>query len=172
LAGWSQQRRQRVPRPFRSKQCSCSKVTQFRQQDCTVVHGTAGSQTHLRDLELSFNATYRCWTSPFLQLDVGPANGLDQLSELLHLEYFSVTGLLHEVGAAEIGWVREHWPRLKKIQLPIFGRRDKCELAQYLSCCDTFAPDYTPWFPKLTVIKISGYHYACFCGSKEDECCC
>jgi hypothetical protein len=63
-----------------------------------------GYQSDLRHLELSFNAAFRCGTSPFLQLAVGPANGLDQLSKLSRLEFsrllvsFMRSGLLRLSG--------------------------------------------------------------------------
>jgi len=87
-----------------------------------------GYQTDLRQLELSFNAAYRCGSSPFLQLAVGPANGLDQLSELHRLEDFSVTGLVHEVESTEIEWMVHNWPRLMKLQLPILDTKDNTTL--------------------------------------------
>ncbi|KAF9383891.1 hypothetical protein CPB97_006137 [Podila verticillata] len=135
-----------------------------------------GNQNDLHDLELSFNAAYRCGTSPFLQLVVGPVNGLDQLSKLSRLEYFSVTGLLHEVGSTEIAWMARHWPQLKKIQLPIFDPQRKTELATDWDYKE-LTPDYRGWFPSsLEVVKICGRHYTCpdcdefpdFCSCSED----
>ncbi|KAG0361070.1 hypothetical protein BG005_009295, partial [Podila minutissima] len=84
-----------------------------------------GYQTRLYDLVLSFNAAYCCGASPFLQLAIGLLNGLDQFEELKRLEYFSCTGILHEVGSSEIAWMKVHWPRLRKIHLPVFDAEDK-----------------------------------------------
>lgn len=128
-----------------------------------------GSQIDLQDLELSFNCTYRCWTSPFLHLAVGTPNGLDQLAGLHRLEYFSITGLLHAVGPVEIAWMKEHWPRLNRIQLPIL-KKDENDLVYHLRDCEAHIPDYRPWFKHLNVVQISALHYACGCGNMEDEC--
>ncbi|KAG0351762.1 hypothetical protein BG005_008758 [Podila minutissima] len=127
-----------------------------------------GSQIDLQDLELSFNCTYRCWTSPFLQMAVGPSNGIDQLAGLHRLEYFSITGLLHEVGPVEIGWMKDHWPRLKKIHLPILV--ESKHLVYHPRYFDAYILDYRPWFRNLEVIQISASQYACACGNMEDEC--
>ncbi|KAG0030370.1 hypothetical protein BGZ81_002752 [Podila clonocystis] len=128
-----------------------------------------GSQADLQDLELSFNCAYRCWTSPFLQLAVGPSNGLDQLAGLHRLEHFSITGLLHDLGPVEIEWMKKHWPRLKRIHLPILTK-DKKDLVYHIRDCKAHVPDYRPWFRHLEVIQISALHYACGCGSMDDEC--
>ncbi|KAI9240362.1 MAG: hypothetical protein BYD32DRAFT_434048 [Podila humilis] len=132
-----------------------------------------GYQTDLRHLELSFNAAYRCGTSPFLQLAVGPVNGLDQLSKLSHLEYFSVTGLFHEVGSTEIEWMARHWPRLEKIQLPLFDAMDKTELTtSHYFGYEKLVPYYGRWFPSsLSVVKIGAKHYHCLrCRDFPDKC--
>lgn len=132
-----------------------------------------GNQNDLYDLELSFHPVYRCGTSPFLQLAIGSVNGLGQLSGLSRLEFFSVTGLLHEVGSAEIAWMARHWPRLKKIQLPIFDPQRKTELVTDQDY-EELTPDYKGWFlSSLEVVKISGKHYTCpDCDEFPDFCSC
>ncbi|KAG0338560.1 hypothetical protein BG000_003763 [Podila horticola] len=118
-----------------------------------------GQQTEIRSLELSFNAVYRCGSSPFLQLTIGPPNGLHQLSGLHRLEYFSVTGLIHDIGSKEIEWMSRHWPRLKKIQFPILDTKDKTTLT--ISCYDRLIPNFEPWYPFIEVVKICGSHHLC-----------
>ncbi|KAF9271408.1 hypothetical protein BGZ74_006060 [Mortierella antarctica] len=119
-----------------------------------------GYQTRLYDLVLPFNAAYRCGASPFLQLAIGLLNGLDQFEELKRLEYFSCTGILHEVGSSEIAWMKVHWPRLRKIHLPVFDAEDKTEL-EWNSFGSMVLPDYQSYFLSWEVVKILGWHYAC-----------
>ena len=73
------------------------------------------------DLELRLNDFTMIDDSPFLQMKVGPENGLDQLGRLRRLESLVSSELLHDVGAAEIAWMSEHWPRLRTIELPVIG---------------------------------------------------
>ncbi|KAG0040969.1 hypothetical protein BGZ82_003579 [Podila clonocystis] len=78
-----------------------------------------GQLRHLSDLYLLFGISDTYGTSPFLEVSLDGANGLQQLAELAQLERVVVCGLLHNVGATEIAWMTEHWPRLKSIQLPV-----------------------------------------------------
>lgn len=127
-----------------------------------------GSLTELEHLRVSLNCAYCCAPSPFSQLAVGPSNGLGQLSRLQRLEYFSVSGILHQAGSAEIVWMANHWPRLKKINLPIFSAMDNTQLAfvgEYLS----LTSDYTPFFRRLEVVKVERDLEKCTgCGMLED----
>jgi hypothetical protein len=138
-----------------------------------------GSLTELEQPHLSFDCAYRCSTSPFLALSVGPLNGLDQLRELCRLEYFAATGILHEVGASEVEWMARHWPRLKKIQIPIFSAKKKTELPDFLGQNEGVCPDYGLRFtPSLEVVKICKNYYKCrrchksvmTCQSAGDQC--
>ena len=134
-----------------------------------------GYQTDLRQLELSFNAAYRCGSSPFLKLAVRPANGLDQLSELHRLEDFSVTAMVHEVGSTEIDWMAHHWPRLMKLQLPILDTKDNTTLVSYCHTqnAEWTMPDYRRWFPSLHMVKVVVNLYSCYrCDRIPDTCSC
>ncbi|KAG0332893.1 reductase [Podila humilis] len=129
-----------------------------------------GRQSAMKILKLSFNAAYRCGSSPFLQLTIGPDNGLDQLAGLRYLESFSVTGIVHQVGEIEIAWMAQHWPHLRKIELPIFDQNNPFELAPVSRYLD-HVPNYRPWFPRLEIVKVSFDYYACkICGLAPDAC--
>ncbi|KAG0095041.1 hypothetical protein BGZ93_006418 [Podila epicladia] len=92
-----------------------------------VAHGfmaQLGTLHLLQELVLRVNNPWRCSVSPFLDLSVGTDNGLGQLSGLSRMEKFTVSGLVHNVGAEEIKWMATHWPRLSAIEIPIHGPID------------------------------------------------
>lgn len=108
-----------------------------------------GQQTRLWRLTLMFSAGRYYCTSPFLEMSVGCVHGLEQLARLSRLRELTVTGLLHNVGPAEIAWMAQHWPRLRSIELPVINQ-DTLETVRAPEH-ESFLPDYTPWFPKLLV---------------------
>lgn len=64
-----------------------------------------------------------------------------------------------------------HWPRLQKINLLIFSAMDSTQLAtvgEYFS----LTPDYTPFFRRLEVVKVSLDLYKCTgCVMLEEDVC-
>ncbi|KAF9323738.1 hypothetical protein BGZ91_003392 [Linnemannia elongata] len=48
-------------------------------------------------------------------LELSLASGLDELSGLEELEELVVANMAHRMGLAEVKWMVEHWPRLRKI---------------------------------------------------------
>lgn len=108
-----------------------------------------GYQTSMRELTLHFNGFGHYGTSPFLKLTLGCAHGLGQLAKLSRLEKFVVCGLLHDVGPAEITWMKQHWPRLKTIKLPVIkpGTRVPAKAIGH----EAFLPDYRSWYPDIDV---------------------
>lgn len=116
------------------------------------IMGQIGRQTYLQELHLLFNDYYYYNRSVFLELalECPNGNGLEQLGSLSRLEKFSVTGLLHSVGATEIAWMKEYWPRLKSISLPVFVPGTSIP-AKHLEC-KQYMPDYSPWYSNLNVI--------------------
>ncbi|KAF9393319.1 hypothetical protein CPC16_002329 [Podila verticillata] len=109
-----------------------------------------GLQTGLRTLDLSFNRARDCGPSPFLKLDLeAETNGLWQLSKLKRLESFTISGLLHQVGNAEVAWMKAHWPRLSWIELPVLDDFLYGGLAHPDDCHECI-PDYS-CFPDIRV---------------------
>ncbi|KAF9380193.1 hypothetical protein CPB97_008516 [Podila verticillata] len=109
-----------------------------------------GLQTGLRTLDLSFNRALDCRPSPFLRLDLeAETNGLRQLNKLKRLESFTISGLLHQVGNAEVAWMKAHWPRLSWIELPVLEGFPHGELAHPDDCHECI-PDYS-CFPDIRV---------------------
>ncbi|KFH65299.1 hypothetical protein MVEG_08779 [Podila verticillata NRRL 6337] len=105
-----------------------------------------GFQTRLRTLDLSFNRALDCGPSPFLKLDLeAETNGLWQLSKLKRLESFAISGLLHQVGNAEVAWMKAHWPRLSWIELPVL---DPYGDLAHPDDCHECIPDYS-CFPDI-----------------------
>lgn len=48
-------------------------------------------------------------------LELSLASGLDELGGLEELEEFVVVNMAHRIGLAEVKWMVEHWPKLKRI---------------------------------------------------------
>ncbi|KAG0029463.1 hypothetical protein BGZ82_007951 [Podila clonocystis] len=109
-----------------------------------------GRQTDLRELQLQFNNRNNCGPSPFLDLAVGPKNGLGQLTKLARLESLVITGLTHSMGSVEMEWVAKHWPRLQTIELPLFDPDNPIRQANRGNY-ERAMLDWTPWFPRLDV---------------------
>ncbi|KAG0019755.1 hypothetical protein BGZ82_011800 [Podila clonocystis] len=119
------------------------------QRIAPVLMQQIGKQEDLRDLHLLLNDYHFYNRSVFLELALGPANGLGQLAGLSRLEKFAITGLLHRVGATEIAWMKQHWPRLRMIMLPVLEPGQSVHARS--SRCKALLPDYTPWYPQLEV---------------------
>lgn len=119
-----------------------------------------GLQTELQTLDLSFNRALDCRSSPFLRLDLeAETNGLWKLSKLRQLKSFTISGLLHQVGNAEVAWMRVHWPRLSWIELPVLEDFPRGELA-HPDECDEGIPDYS-CFPDIRV-QLPYAMYVCY----------
>ncbi|KAG0025009.1 hypothetical protein BGZ82_010272, partial [Podila clonocystis] len=104
------------------------------------------SQHELKELDLSFN--HRLWPqfSPFFDLSLDPTKGLLRLCHLRRLEKFVVHGLAHPCGRLEIEWMREHWPRLFSIEVPLIH----CWIGEdaIASCSNVYSggiPLYQEW---------------------------
>lgn len=138
---------------FRSLACAERIASQFMAQ--------VGEQTQLRELALLFCRSRKCGTSPFLRLDLHPTQGLGQLSRLRQLESFRVSGLMHEVGKDEIRWMKQCWPRLRSIELPVFDCRGGATMLAFPVGCEAYLPEeYTKWFPNLQ-LRIPWDTYVC-----------
>ncbi|KAG0085635.1 hypothetical protein BGZ92_008849, partial [Podila epicladia] len=87
-----------------------------------------GALTQLHDLRLGvfeLLGSWECLTWPFFHLAVGVENGLlEQLSGLSQLEDVKFSGIFHRAGVIEMNWMVKHWPRLRKIELPVFHQLD------------------------------------------------
>ncbi|KAG0035045.1 hypothetical protein BGZ81_001104 [Podila clonocystis] len=111
------------------------------------------SQHELKELDLSFN--HRLWPqfSPLFDLSLDPIKGLPRLYDLRCLEKFVVHGLAHQCGRLEIEWMREHWPRLFSIEVPLIH----CWLGNdaITSCSNLYSggiPLYQEWFCQLKAV--------------------
>ncbi|KAF9322352.1 hypothetical protein BG003_000023 [Podila horticola] len=109
-----------------------------------------GRQTDLRELQMQFNSSANPGPSPFLDLAVGPKNGLGKLAKLARIESLVITGLTHRVGPVEMEWMAKHWPRLQTIELPLFDPDDPTKHANRKTY-ERAMLDWTPWFPRLEV---------------------
>ncbi|KAI9239305.1 MAG: hypothetical protein BYD32DRAFT_411466 [Podila humilis] len=111
------------------------------------------AQHELKELELSFNHRLFPRFSPLLDLSLDPAKGLPRLCNLGRLEKFVIHGLAHHLGRAEIEWMREYWPLLFSIQVPLIH----CWLGEddaITSCRNMYRggiPKYQEWFSQLKV---------------------
>ncbi|KAG0097026.1 hypothetical protein BGZ93_003539 [Podila epicladia] len=109
-----------------------------------------GHQTNMREMQLQLNNRGSCGPSPFLDLAVGPKNGLGQFAKLARLESLVIIGLTHRVGSVEMEWMAKHWPRLQTIELPVFDPDDPTKQANRGNYARAML-DWTPWFPRLQV---------------------
>ncbi|KAG9072958.1 hypothetical protein KI688_000739 [Linnemannia hyalina] len=81
--------------------------------------GTSGNNRN--DPEYSYldlNGLRRMVVDGYMQtscLELSLASGLDELSGLEELEKLVVAGMAHRIGLAEVKWMAEHWPRLRRI---------------------------------------------------------
>ncbi|KAF9373168.1 hypothetical protein CPB97_000762, partial [Podila verticillata] len=86
------------------------------------------AQHELKELDLSFNHRLFPKFSPLLDLSLDPVKGLPRLCNLGRLEKFVIHGLAHHLGRAEVEWMREYWPLLFSIEVPLihcwFGEDD------------------------------------------------
>lgn len=112
------------------------------------------SQHELKELDLSFNHRLCPQFSPLLDLSLDPIKGLPRLCHLRRLEKFVIHGLTHHCGRPEIEWMREHWPRLFSIEVPLIH----CWLGKegaIASCSNLYRggiPLYQKWFCQLQVV--------------------
>lgn len=133
-----------------------------------VAHGfmvQLGTLHQLQELVLRVHNRWRCSVSPFLDLSVGVDNGLGQLSNLSRMEKFTVSGLVHHVGAEEMKWMAKHWPRLSAIEIPIHGPIDDVSgYAQLVYAqSEGVAPlDFSYWLPHLRAV-VPRECYICPC---------
>lgn len=118
----------------------------------------------LRELDLSFNRTRSLGRSfshtrslklsPVFALSLDPVKGLPRLRNLSQLEKLVIHGLAHDLGRAEIEWMREHWRRLFSIEVPLihFWLGEKEAIASCRSLYRGGVPPYQEWFCQLKVV--------------------
>ncbi|KAG0355920.1 hypothetical protein BG005_005151 [Podila minutissima] len=135
-----------------------------------------GALTQLRDLSLSvyeYIGSWECLTWPFFQLAVGVENGIEQLFKLSQLEDVQFSRIFHRAGAEEVNWMVKHWPRLRKIELPVFHQLDtkaqRSRLANVKYGAVTLL-DFGAQTPYVRVI-VPTECFMCLC-CQEDPCLC
>ena len=112
------------------------------------------AQHALKELELSFNHRQFPKSSPLFDLSLDSIKGLPRLCDLRSLEKLVIHGLAHHLGRAEIEWMREFWPRLFSIEVPLIH----CWLGEddaIASCKNMYRggiPEYQEWFCQLKVV--------------------
>ncbi|KAF9204615.1 hypothetical protein BGZ59_000956 [Podila verticillata] len=91
--------------------------------------------------------------SKFLALSLDPDNGMSQLQGLRQLRTVAFSDLLHPFRQGEIEWMRQFWPRLISIEVPILREtsKDKMEM-QWIENYTGQVPTYDDWFPGLKVV--------------------
>lgn len=114
-----------------------------------------GTMSMLEDLDLGFLKWRRAGYLPFLKPTLHPLYGLPQLAGLVRLKTLRISGLVHQIGKAEIEWMRPHWPRLYSLEVPLLREGTERGKEGAVLCKNTFSGrvlDFQQWYPGLRVV--------------------
>lgn len=133
-----------------------------------------GSLLQLHNLRLALHPQSKPGDSKSLALSLGPDNGLSHLQGLRQLRTVAFSGLLHAVGQSEIEWMKQCWPRLISLEVPIL--RETSEGKMEIQCYGNYTgqvPTYDDWFPGPKVVVpnhcYGSWFFGCF-GSEFNDC--
>ncbi|KAG0348713.1 hypothetical protein BG004_004427 [Podila humilis] len=90
----------------------------------------------------------------FLELSMDPDRGFPKLAGLSQLRTVMFSGFTHCIGQTEIEWMKNNWPRLITLEVPVLYKRGH-EQTWEIEWYDGFngkLPEYEQWFPGLKVL--------------------
>ncbi|KAG0325734.1 hypothetical protein BG000_001695 [Podila horticola] len=111
-----------------------------------------GSLSQLHDLRLTLYPVFEPDHSKFLALSLDPVGGLPRLQGLRQLRTVAFSGLLHSIGEDEVRWMRQYWPRLISLEVPILRETEEGKTGiQWVANFSGQAPKFDQWYPGFKI---------------------
>lgn len=111
-----------------------------------------GSLSQLHDLRLTLHPVFEPDHSKFLALSLDPVGGLLQLQGLRQLRTVAFSDLLHSIGEDEVRWMRQYWPRLISLEVPILRETEEGKTGiQWVANFSGQAPKFDQWYPGFKI---------------------